>query len=81
MKNESCTACTAPCAAHFINLRGILSSPVPRIFDEGPHGPMPVENDVQLMGQVSAVDHVQPGQVPMCVSLILDGCLQNSNSK
>ena len=40
-------------AVHIVNLRGILSSPIPRIYDAGPDGPLPVDNDCQLLGQVA----------------------------
>lgn len=37
-------------AAQFKNLRGILLSPVPRIYDEGEHGPQPLESEARLLG-------------------------------
>ncbi|KAF5829002.1 hypothetical protein DUNSADRAFT_16706 [Dunaliella salina] len=44
--------------AHFVNLRGILSSPTPRIYDEGPNGPEPLDAECLLLGQGMDVDAI-----------------------
>ncbi len=37
-------------AVHFKNLRGILVSPLPRIYDEGPNGVQPLDGEARLLG-------------------------------
>lgn len=37
-------------AAQYKNLRGILLSPVPRIYDEGEHGPVATEDEPRILG-------------------------------
>ncbi|KAG2451877.1 hypothetical protein HYH02_003652 [Chlamydomonas schloesseri] len=46
--------------AKFANMRAILSSPLPRTYDEGSNGTaMPVSEDAKLIGQGIAVDRLQ----------------------
>lgn len=54
MNPKQLNHCVLPPAVHFMNLRDILSSPVPQMFDEGPNGPVPVcmESVNQSLGQV-----------------------------
>lgn len=45
---------TQPClllpTGHYKNLRIILLSPIPRIYDEGQNGPQPLEEEARLLG-------------------------------
>ncbi|PNW71418.1 hypothetical protein CHLRE_16g653450v5 [Chlamydomonas reinhardtii] len=45
--------------AKFANLRAILSSPLPRTYEEGANGVVPVSEEAKLIGQGIAVDRLQ----------------------